>query len=171
LSNLTKRNRNHRTHANLQDVFARSKRVESGCIEWQLTKSNGYGQLYINRKMTSMHRWVATLVYGAPKANQFALHSCDNPSCVNPDHLRWGTAAENSREAVDRDLYLRGQENPFAKLTNLQIPQILEAIAAGESMTAVARKLGVSRTCISDVARGRTWQTEVAIYKKGLTNV
>jgi hypothetical protein len=68
------------------------------CWEWLGAKSNhGYALLSIHR---ASH--LALIYSGRPKTASFALHSCDNPGCVNPDHLRWGTPKENAADMVQR---------------------------------------------------------------------
>lgn len=77
--------------------------ANNGCLEWTGFKNHlGYGYAYWSRR-----RWAATrLIYCAhhgpfdPKLD--VRHSCDNPSCVNIDHLSLGTRSDNMRDAVDR---------------------------------------------------------------------
>jgi len=73
-----------RTHANLQDLFAKAQRQSSGCIEWQgATDGHNYGQLRVDGKNRLVHRLVCDLIYGTPLTKQNALHSCDNSLCIN----------------------------------------------------------------------------------------
>jgi hypothetical protein len=74
------------------------KAPEGECWEWLGAKSHGYAML--SRKHASH---IALQVAGKQKTASAALHSCDNPGCVNPDHLRWGTAAENVADMVSRN--------------------------------------------------------------------
>lgn len=69
------------------------------CWLWQGNVNNdGYGR--IGREYA--HRIVCELTYGPPAPDHEVLHSCDNPPCVNPSHLRWGTHTENIRESFER---------------------------------------------------------------------
>jgi hypothetical protein len=76
----------------------------SGCWLWAgAVNGDGYGLMMIDKgRRPATH--VSLELDGRPKPfpGAMALHSCDNPPCVNPDHLRWGTAWDNAQDAVKR---------------------------------------------------------------------
>jgi hypothetical protein len=83
------------------------------CWEWigQRWKS-GYGYLRPNRKIVSAHRYIYEELVGPIPDGLDLLHSCDNPGCVNPDHLRPGTHSENMKEAYRKGRKSqRGEKN------------------------------------------------------------
>jgi hypothetical protein len=90
----------------LAERFARHTHPEpnSGCWLWSGARLvSDYGILRIDgRQRFATH--VSLELYGHPRPfpKAFALHSCDNPICVNPDHLRWGTAQDNVDDAKKR---------------------------------------------------------------------
>ena len=88
-------------------------------------------------------------------------HKCDNPPCVNPDHLEVGSQADNVRDAVVRKRHRAiprsGQSNPNAKLTNAQVAEIRARLAAGETGRALAVEFGVTAASISRYKLGRAY--------------
>jgi hypothetical protein len=86
-------------------------------------------------------------------------HTCDNPPCINPDHLVTGTAAANNRDRAKRgrSADFNGENAPNAKLTWPEVDEIRERLAAGESQGSLGRKFNVSRKTISKIAHGETW--------------
>lgn len=85
----------------------------NGCWEWRgSVTTHGYGRMsYLNR-VRRVHRLSAHLWLGLDLDNSElkVLHSCDNPPCCNPDHLRAGTQKENVREMVGRGRGYRGPQ-------------------------------------------------------------
>jgi hypothetical protein len=75
------------------------------CWEWQAAKQGGgYGSTQFNGRRALAHRVAFTLFYGhTPKL--LVLHSCDNPPCCNPHHLRDGSAKENGEDKKLRKRY------------------------------------------------------------------
>lgn len=78
--------------------------TSSDCHIWTGSKTpGGYGQFRVGDKSVYAHRWILGHQRGVPLgADEFALHHCDNPSCVNPAHLYVGSQAQNSQDCVRR---------------------------------------------------------------------
>lgn len=88
--------------------FARvSPPDENGCHQWLAhrggrTHEGMYGVLWDGERQVPAHRLAWSFQNGPIPAGLMILHSCDVPTCVNPEHLRPGTAADNSRDMVQR---------------------------------------------------------------------
>ncbi|PCK27861.1 hypothetical protein CHR55_10280 [Rhodococcus qingshengii] len=85
---------------NIQDpverFYAKAKRLESGCWEWQgEILANGYGRIAVRQKRELAHRWSYKHHVGPIPDGLVIDHECNNPACVNPDHLRPMTQQEN----------------------------------------------------------------------------
>jgi hypothetical protein len=89
------------------------------------------------------------------------MHTCDNPSCVNPEHLKLGTYSENMKDMWDKgrqgDRKLRrGEDHHKAVLTEEQVRDI-KARARTGLYSELGREFGVSYITIRDISLGRTW--------------
>jgi hypothetical protein len=143
-------------------------RAESGCWLWQRHRTaSGYGMLYYDGKMRSAHR-VSFFVYRRPiPVGLCVCHSCDNPACVNPDHLWLGTQKENLQDASRKGHMLGSQSphptlqgacNPQAKLNNRQVSVIRRARTLGVSCRFLATCFPVSHHTISEITRRVAWK-------------
>lgn len=83
--------------------FLKYVNTRNPCWEWTGIKNKKkYGVFHIDRMPFFAHRYMYQLVYGTLKSHQFILHECDNPSCVNPKHLKIGTIKQNILDCVNR---------------------------------------------------------------------
>jgi hypothetical protein len=87
-----------------------------------------------------------------------ALHSCDQPSCVNPEHLRWGTAKDNGRDKVIRKRQAYGTRNGSAKLNAYRVQKIKEYDAMGWTSKQIADWYGVALQTVRNVLLGKNWK-------------
>lgn len=133
-------------------IEERQTRREDGCIVYPVKANGKYGQIEYGRKTYYAHR-ASYMVYKGPIPDGLHVcHSCDNPACINPDHLWLGTQKENIQ-----DMLAKGRDNyRFAcKLTDAQIEQIREALDANESQTSIGARFGVSSSYVSMIGSGR----------------
>ena len=82
---------------------------DKGCWEWTGTKVGGYGRLGWKGKSDYAHR-VAWRVFKGPIVDDLCVcHKCDNPSCVNPDHLWLGTHQQNMIDRENKNRTAKGK--------------------------------------------------------------
>jgi len=92
------------------------QREPNECWCWKSrTDKDGYGHFRLSGKRAQYqrvraHRVALVIGTGEDHPDLLALHSCDNPSCVNPNHLRWGTQSHNMQDAIRRGRYYRGRQ-------------------------------------------------------------
>lgn len=125
------------------------------CWEWtgRIMTSWGYGALGPLRA----HRVSWEIANERPVPDGlFVLHSCDNPPCVNPAHLRTGTTQDNSRDIALRGRQ-RGERNGFHKLTQSEVDAIRGAHAKGVRNVEQARKYHVHPSTISLIVNRINW--------------
>lgn len=80
---------------------------ENGCWEWNAAlNARGYGTLIKERKAVGAHRLGYEFFHGDIPAGLYVCHKCDNPRCVNPDHLYAGTPADNVRDRDERNRFV-----------------------------------------------------------------
>lgn len=80
-----------------------SAEPNTGCLLWTgAAWPTGYGKFSIRGRLCRAHRVSWEIAHGPIPDGLLVRHDCDTPSCVNPDHLRLGTDAENSRDKVSR---------------------------------------------------------------------
>jgi hypothetical protein len=137
----------------------------SGCWLWTDKPVCGYGRICIDGVPRLAHRISYELHRGAIPAGLNVCHRCDNPICVNPDHLFLGTHADNvadrCRKGRTRQGHVpkrSGENHGKAKLTWAKVDEIRAWYAAGGvSMAQLGRDFGVSKRAILFVVHRKHW--------------
>jgi hypothetical protein len=87
-------------------------RHERMCWLWSGSTAKGYGQMKVDGKVLRTHRVAYEAFHGPIPEDMHILHSCDNPLCVNPAHLRAGTMEQNMADMAARNRAWRGGPRP-----------------------------------------------------------
>lgn len=144
----------------------------SGCWLWEganagNVKGQRYGVIYMGRgKRLLAHRASWMLHRGTIPDGLNILHKCDNPACVNPDHLFVGTQQENIADMkrkgrADRVGKAFGEDIGSCKLTGEQVDQI-RLLDASMRRCDIAEMFGVSRGNVTMICQGKTWKQRQA---------
>ena len=169
-------------------IFANVRVTEAGCWEWQGARMPaGYGLVTLaGHRSWLVHRLAWVLVNGPIPDGLCACHTCDNPPCINPEHLWLGSVGENNTDrhmkgrdaACDRSgpmvhperlargnrngSYLhpekrQGERHGRAKLTDSKVHLMRRLWGDGWTAPRLAAVFGVSRSTAWGVATGQTW--------------
>jgi hypothetical protein len=134
--------------------------MPSGCHEWQAGKfGSGYGNFTVDGGGKVATRWIWEQINGPIEDGLQVRHKCDNPPCVNLDHLELGTNADNSRDMVERGRSLVGERTHTAKLTAEDVTEIRTLMAAGnQTKTSIARAYGTTRQNVTHIVNAASWK-------------
>jgi hypothetical protein len=138
----------------IERIFDRSiPEPNTGCWLWELSsKEKGYGQIRVgslkddSRRLVLVHRAVCEAFHGL-RADQYACHRCDNPACVNPDHIFAGTPKENTQDAVKKGR----MKSPRHRLS---VEQVLAIRADKRIAREIAASHGISTEHVFRIRRG-----------------
>lgn len=142
----------------MQDRFWARTKQNGDCLEWTGPLNRfGYG---VNGRVLA-HRMAYFLSSGSLCLDDCVMHSCDNRKCINPQHLRAGSHAENMadmREKGRRKGINTGERNGRAALTQDAAEQIRRERQRGVMLKELAARYGVGLSTISRVSRGENWK-------------
>lgn len=131
----------------------------NGCIPWLGGKTRkGYGVIRAGGSgtpRTTAHRIAWVLKRGALAPEILVLHRCDNPSCVNVDHLFIGSPLNNTHDMMAKNRHGWRHGTPWQKLNATDGDRIRDLRSAGRTQQAIADWIGVSRPLISMVLAGK----------------
>jgi DNA-binding transcriptional regulator YiaG len=128
----------------------------TGCWNWTLQKDRkGYGRIGVGGSPQGAHRLSYELHCGAIPEGEHVLHRCDNPACINPEHLFTGTNAENMADRNAKGRQQRGSKHGKAKLVESDVLAI--RAATGMPRNALAKQYGISVSTIKAIRAGRHW--------------
>jgi hypothetical protein len=133
----------------------------SGC--WECTShspnSDGYPRVVYKGKRMYIHRFIYLTQKGPIPDGMEIRHKCDNPLCINPDHLEIGTHTDNMHDMVIRGRRkpTHGSNNPKAKLVEKDVIDIRNRYKNGERQIDIARIYGISRYLVYDAIK-RKWK-------------
>lgn len=130
------------------------------CIEWTgLKDRKGYGRIGVDGSTLAAHRVAYAEFVGPVPDGLVVRHKCDNPPCINPDHLEVGTQADNARDMVERGRSTRGARNPGARLTNEQAIEIYHRAKAEGGYRAIGLEYGVGESTVHNIVAGNSWSS------------
>lgn len=128
------------------------------CIIWPYCLHTfGYAQANILGKTTRVHNYVCRQVYGKAPPKHEAAHSCGIRSCINHRHLSWKTRVDNQADRVLHGTTNRGERQWNAILTKTNVIKIRTELHLGVSQSDLARRYGVNKKTINDIALRKTW--------------
>jgi hypothetical protein len=136
--------------------WSRVAKTESCWVYTGARSRLGYGSTQTMGRSRPAHHVSWWLTHGAWPT--FLMHACDNPPCVNPEHLSEGDAKRNAADMVAKGRNARGERKPNSKLTDAGVRQILGLLGSGESISRIAAKYGVSCGTISRIRADRSWK-------------
>ena len=137
--------------------------MKTPCIELACCRNAaGYAVVRFGGQLVRAHRLsyaAANCVSLESLAGLQIRHACDNPACVNPQHLETGTHTDNMRDMMQRGRgrQPKGEGNAKAVLTDADVRQIRQMLASGMPQPKIAAQFNVHTSQISRISTGNRW--------------
>lgn len=136
-------------------TYADTSAGDDACWPWMGRKdADGYGVIGTSVRA---HRVAWAYSNGEIPHGMVIMHTCDNPPCCNPSHLRLGTYADNAHDRDCKARSARGERSGMAKLTEIKVSEIRSLYEHGTSIHKLSRDFHVSRPTIKSALRRKTW--------------
>lgn len=140
--------------------------LDTGCVRWDACKNKwGYGLFGFRGRVHLAHRASYIMFRGPIPEGLCVCHTCDNPWCVNADHLFVATHMENTQDKVMKGRQYkggwaqpRGSKHYKANLTEQQVVEIVHRLSSGERPSVIAREYGVSQPIISRIKHKHSYR-------------
>jgi len=149
----------------LEERFLKYVDKTDYCWIWLGSKDkSGYGHFFVDsfkRTPKGAHRVSYELNVGEIPHGLCVLHKCDNPSCVNPEHLWLGTKLDNAKDKINkgRDIYLRGQDSWASKLTKNKVKRIRSLYKDKKhNQTSLSKLFDIHQSSVSLIVNNKTWK-------------
>lgn len=136
------------------------KNLKTGCIHWTMYRNpDGYGQFGFMGKKVFAHRSSFEVFNGEIPKDGIVRHCCDNPSCVNPEHLVVGDSWDNVQDCLSRGRFQMGWKHWNTRFTDSDIMMIRELYGTKEmNLKQIGERFGVSFQTISRIVRRDLWK-------------
>jgi hypothetical protein len=109
------------------------------------------------KRYLGAHIYSLELATGEKANGRDACHHCDNPPCVRPDHLFWGTQLENRQDSVSKDRHNRGERHGNARLTEEIVIEVRRLAAEGCAKVEIAEQFGITLPHLSRILSRKLW--------------
>lgn len=131
----------------------------TGCYEWDLCRyEQGYGRFTTGGHCWLAHRISYQIHVGKYKPEYVVRHIvCDNPPCVNPNHLSVGTQLDNVRDCIRKGRSNYGVRNSHSKLTSTKVIAIRSLVKAGYSYASIAPQFGIRWQSVQSIVDGNSY--------------
>lgn len=146
-----------------KELILNNINIENNCWIWKKHLNHcGYGTITHNNKKYLSHRLSYLIFKGKIPKDLYVLHTCDNPPCVNPDHLWTGSQFDNmldmkQKNRSSKGLIRAGQNNPKSKLKNKDINVIKDLYKNGTKVKEISKMFNVYWTTIYKILNNETW--------------
>lgn len=122
--------------------------------------SAGYATIRVDGRLRRASHIALELKLGNIPKDKIVMHKCDNPKCVNPEHLEIGTTLLNSNDKIqkNRGKWLKGENHPGAKLTSKQVDELREIYATRKiSYPALGKIYGIHASTARRIVNHVIW--------------
>lgn len=136
---------------------------KTGCWEWIKTmhSKNGYGSIGVGTSNSEKAHKISYILHkGEIPIGLCVCHTCDNPKCVNPNHLWLGTPKDNSDDKFKKNRFVscKGESNGGCKITEEIAKKIKEMLLIGKTSMEISRFFNINYKTVFHIKHGHTWK-------------